>query len=225
MAFNGSLTAISGGVEQEYRCRASLRSGEYGPAIQCFESALNGKDNREENQQGLLQALRETGAYQEAVKRSEEFLAARSQSALLHLERGKMDALLGHYPEAENQLRRSMTLASAGSLTQMDAVRTLAELLETLGRRADARKLWDLLADQYRDGTVRGSRPLGIIAVAAWHLRQEKDATDIFMDATDPKLGEVSPEALTDFGYLLLDKYNVTEALSVFRDCLKINKS
>jgi cellulose synthase operon protein C len=213
------------GADPDARCRASLRSGDYVQARQCFESALNGKTNQEENQQGLLQALRETGAYREAVQRSEEFLSARNDSALLHLERGRIEALLGHYSEAESHLRRAIAPAFNGSLIQLDAVRALAELLENLGRRAEARKLWDLLIARYRNGTVKGSRPLGIIAVAAWHRGYARDAKDIFMDATDPKLGEVSLEALADFGYLFLDIYNATDALGVFRDCLKINKS
>ena len=32
-------------------------------------------------------------------------------------------------------------------------------------------------------------------------------------------------EALADFGYLFLEKYNATEAMGVFRDCLKINRN
>jgi cellulose synthase operon protein C len=213
------------GAEQNSRGRAALRSGNYVQARQFFESALNGTANQEENQQGLLQALRETGNYREAAKRSEEFLSARNDSALLHLERGRIEEMVGHYAEAENHLRRSMARASAGSLLQMDATRALAALLENIGRRADARKLWDLLIDKYREGNVQGSRQLGIVAVAAWHRGYVQDAKDIFMDATDPKRGEVSLEALTDFGYLFLDKYNATAALSVFRDCLKINES
>jgi cellulose synthase operon protein C len=213
------------GADQDFRCRASLRSGDYVQARQCFESVLNGKTNQEENQQGLLQVLRETGAYREAVKRSEEFLASKSDSALLHLERGRIDTLLGHYSEAESHLRRAIAPAFNGSIIQMDAARVLAELLENIGRRTDARKIWDLLIERYRNGKVQGSRALGIIAVAAWHRGYAQDAKDIFMDATDPKLGEVSLEALADFGCLFLDKYNATDALSVFRDCLKINKS
>jgi cellulose synthase operon protein C len=213
------------GAEQDSRCRTVLRSGEYAQAILCFESAVNEKTNQEENQQGLLQALRETGAYQKAVKRSDEFFTARSNSALLHLERGKIEELTGNNTEAESHLRRSMALASVGSLVQMDAIRTLAELLENIGRQADAGKLWDLLIEGYRNGRVQGSRQLGIVAVAAWHRDYAKDATDIFMNATDAKLGEVSLEALADFGYLFLEKYNATDALGVFRDCLKINKS
>jgi cellulose synthase operon protein C len=222
---SGLLTGNLECATQDIRCGAALRSGEYPQAIRCFESALNEKTNQEENQQGLLQALRETGAYQKAVKRSEEFLTARSNSALLHLERGKIDELLGNYTEAENYLRRSMALASVGSLVQMDAMRTLAELLEKVGRQADARKLWDLLIEKYREGRVQGSRQLGIVAVAAWHRGNEKDATNIFIDATDQLRGEVSLEALSDFGYLFLEKYDATNALGVFRDCLKINKS
>jgi cellulose synthase operon protein C len=226
MLLSSLLPAKLTGGEKYSDCRAALRSGDYAKAIPCFELALNGKENLEANRQGLLQALRETGAYSNAVKRAEAFLAEQGNSVLLHLECGKLEVLIGHYTEAENHIRQSMALGAAGSIAHMDAVRTLADLLETIGRRADAQKLWDLLIQRFRDGKVHGSRQLGIIAVAAWHRGYTaEDAKDIFMEATDPKLGEVSLEALTDFGYLFLDKYNATDALGVFRDCLKINKS
>ena len=67
---------------------------------------------------------------------------------------------------------------------------------------------------------------LGNVAVAAWKRGAVQSAQDIFMDATEPMIGvEPSLEALANFGYLFLEKDNATEALGVFRDCLKINKS
>src|SRR5205809_7564234 len=49
-----------------------------------------------------------------------------------------------------------------------------------------------------------------------------QDAKDIFLDTTSGKKSSVEP--LASFGYLFLEKYNATDALGVFRDCLKINK-
>jgi tetratricopeptide (TPR) repeat protein len=67
---------------------------------------------------------------------------------------------------------------------------------------------------------------LGDVAVAAWRLGFVQDAKDIFIDATGAKAeGEVALETLSDFGYLFVEKYNATDAISVFRDCLKINKA
>lgn len=204
--------------------KAALRSGDYGKAGQYFESALKDKTNLEESQAGLLQALREMGAYQEAVRHSEEFLSSGGSSPLLHLERGRIAEAIGDYSGAEEHLRKTRALAPAGSVVHMDATRDLAELLDEIGRRADARLLWDQLIEEYRKGRVQASQSLGDVAVAAWRRGYVQDAKDIFIDATDPKLGEVSLETLGNFGYLFLAKYNATEALNVFRDCLKVNR-
>jgi tetratricopeptide (TPR) repeat protein len=206
--------------------KSSLSAGDYAKAKDQFEAAIRNKTDVEENQAGLLQTLRETGAYQEAIKRSEEFLSQRDGSALLHLERGRLAEEVGDYATAERHFRRSLSLSPAGSIAHSHATRQLAGLLQDLGRRADAAVLWNQLLDEYRAGRVHGSERLGDLAVAAWQQGYVQDAKDIFIDATDPKLGpEVSLEALSDFGYLFLEKYNATEAMGVFQDCLKINKS
>jgi cellulose synthase operon protein C len=213
------------GADDYSQGKAALRSGDYAKAKQCFESALRGRNNLEESRAGLIRTLRETGAYAEALNRVQKFLAEKSQSAIALLERGLIFAETGKYSNAEESLRASAALAPAGSVVRLQAMRELGELLETVGRRNEARVLWDQILDQYRAGGVKGSQPLGIVAVAAWRRGYAQDAKDIFIDATDPKLGEVSLDALADFGYLFLDKYNATEAIGVFRDCLKNNKS
>ncbi len=177
-----------------------------------------------ELQARLIRNLRETGAYQEALKRIQA-LSSGTDSATLQLEQGRILEETGEYANAEKHLRQAMSLAQAGSTLRMQAARYLGELLEGTGRRSDARLLWDQILDQYRAGTAKGSQALGAVAVAAWHRGYAQDAKDIFLDAVDPKAGEVSLETLADFGYLFLEKYNATDALGVFRDCLKINKS
>ena len=204
---------------------AALRSGDYEEARQRFESALRDGADQEESRAGLLEVLRTTGAYQEAVKRSEQFLSAHNTSVLLHLEAGRVRMEVGDYAKAEAHLRRSLDLASRSSAVRMDATRLLAGLLEQLGRRSEARELWKQLIDEYRNGSVHGSRSLGDVAVAARRLGYvDEDVRDIFVDATDPKLGEVSLESLINFGYLFLERYQATDAMGIFRECLDINK-
>ncbi len=205
--------------------KEALRSGDYAKARKLFEEALKSSAATDESRAGLLRTLRETGAYAEAVKRSEEFLSV-SDSPLLQLERARIAEIVGDYSKAESHYRRAISLAAKLPALRMDATRDLAGLLEKIGRRRDANALWEPLLDEYRSGTVQGSRSLGAIAVAAWNLGYIEDAKDIFMDATDEKLsGEISIETLANFGYLFLDKYRPPEALSVFRDCLKINEN
>jgi cellulose synthase operon protein C len=219
--------AWTSAVDNKSLGQAALRSGDYAKAQEYFEAALKDSAAPEESRAGLLQALRESGSYTEAAKHSEEFLSLFDGSALLHLERGRIAEILGDYTNAEKHYRRSLSLASTKMPVRMDATIGLAGLLDKTGRRGEAVTLWDKLLDEYRSGSVRGSKSLGDIAVAAWNRGYEpQDAIDIFMDATDEKLGgEVSLEALSNFGYLFLDKYRPAVALDVFRDCLKINKS
>jgi cellulose synthase operon protein C len=212
--------------ENLIRGRAALRSGDYSGARDYFEASLKEGIGQEEAQVELLQTMRETGAYQEASRRSADFLSVREGSASLHLERGRIMKAVGEYAAAETHFRRSIALGPRGTATHMDAVRELAALLELTGRRAEARSLWDQLIEIYKSGGVRGSRQLGDVAMALWHQGYAEDARDIFVDATSTNaVGEISLETLAHFGGLFLEKYRATEALGVFRDCLKINPS
>jgi cellulose synthase operon protein C len=205
--------------------RAALRSGDYEQAKRWFESALNERSNLEGSRAGLLQTLRENGAYPEALKLVQEFVSAQGNSAVLQIEHGRILEEVGAYAGAEKQFRQAAASALSGSSTRLDAICELGGLLEETGRKKEARPLWDQLLTEYKSGKVKGSQSLGDVAVAAWRSGYVQDAKDIFLDATEPSVGEVSLEALANFGYLFLDKYNATEAINVFRDCLKINKS
>ncbi len=201
----------------------ALRAGEYDQARRGFEAALQAQPDRAESQVGLLQTLRETGAYQEACRRGDDFLKRRPDAAELHLERGRSALAIGDYAGAEEHLRRALAL---GGSMRRAATADLAGVLEMVGRGAESNALWDGLLDEYRGGRVTGGRDLGVMALAAWRRGYIQDAKDIFIDATGEKPGAETPlEALCNFGYLFLEKYNFTDASGVFRDCLKINKS
>lgn len=203
--------------------KAAMRSGDYPQAKQRYETALRARPAQEESQAGLMQTLRETGAYDEACKRGDEFLKQGGKSAALLLERARAARAVGDYAGAEGYLRRGLAL---GGPSRRPVAAELALLLESVGREAEGDKLWDSLIGEYRDGRVTGSQDLGFIALAAWHRGYIQDAKDIFIDATGESPGADSPlAALCDFGYLFLEKYNATDAISVFRDCLKINKA
>ena len=208
------------------QAEASMRSGDYESALKYFRSALKQDPGSGRFQSGLLRTLRETGAYAEALKQAQVFSKSRVESAPVYLEWGRISKAVGAYPEAERYFRRAIDLVPPGTADYMDAIRELADLLESTGRGEDAAGLWDILIDAYRAGPVSGSRRLGDVAVAASRRGYIHDANDIFIDATDPEIvGDVSLGTLADFGYLFLGKYYVTDAIDVFRDCLKINGS
>jgi tetratricopeptide (TPR) repeat protein len=202
--------------------QAALRAGDYAKAREGFEAALRARPDQEGSQVGLLQALRETGAYQEACKRGDEFLALHNNSGELLIERGRSACAIGDYAGAEQYLRRALALPGSRRM----ATAELAGLLETVGRDGEADRLWDGIIAEYRNGGITHSQDLGVLALAAWQRGYIQDAKDFFIDATGAKPGPDTPlDVLCNFGYLFLEKYNETDAISVFRDCLKINKA
>ncbi len=216
---------MRGAAGSEAPGMAALRSGDYRTARTQFETSVKSNGGSEESQCGLLETLRLTGEYQLAETRAAEFLRAKEDSARLHLESARILMERGRYEAAERDYRRALALPAAGSL-HLVSMKELASLLEETGRIDAADSMWDRILDEYRQGRVRGSAGLGSAAVAAWHRGYVQDAKDIFLDATGSRAGEEpSLEALSDFGYLFLEKYNATDASGVFRDCLKINKA
>ncbi len=216
---------VPGAAESYALGRKALRSGDYAAARNHFDTALRGDPRLTESQAGLLEVLLQTGAYPEAERRAEEFLRANDQSGLLHLEMGRVAVERGQYAKAEQHFLRVIALSADRAKPPCPAaMEELAELLDHLGRRREADKLWDELIDLYKQGKVKGSEALGNVASAAWHRGYPQDAKDLFIDATGDKAeGDVSLDALAGFGYLFLDKYDPSNAMSVFHDCLKIN--
>ena len=214
------------GADSNTLGKAALRAGDYAAARNHFEAALKTTPALEECQTGWLETLLQTGAYAEAEKRADEFLQAKAESAPLHLEAGRIALERGRYAEAGRRLRRCIALSSARQLPRLTAMKELALLLEDTGRRDEANGIWDQMISEYKQGRIQGSEALGNAAVAAWHRGYVQDAKDLFLDATEGKTaGEISLAALADFGYLFLEKYQASDAMGVFRDCLKINKT
>ncbi len=199
---------------------AALRAGEYAAARKGYESLVAEGPGPEPARVGMLRTLYETGAYREASELAETFVT-QFPSPALSCEAGLIAWAIGDLRHAEAHLRQSHDHQGPASVY---AARELADLLNSQGKRSEARVLWEEILRQYRAGRLRGSDALGQAAVAAWRLGYARDAKEIFLDATDEKVsGPVSPRSLADFGFLFLEKYNSTDAMGVFRDCLKIN--
>ncbi len=204
------------------RADSALRTGDYAAAIGGYEAVLASDPSSAMAQAGLLQALYETGAYREAQRRAEKFIASNPTAALL-LVSGRVSAALGDNGAAEERIQRAYR---KGGTTRTQAARELAELKAHRGLRADAQALWEEIIGEYRAGRLQGSSSLGCAAVAEWRLDNAQEAKEIFLDATDEKIaGPVLLRTMSDFGFLFLEKYNATDAIGVFRDCLRINKS
>ncbi len=204
------------------RADEALRTGDYAAALSGYEAMLASEPGSVMAQAGLLRVLYETGAYRQAQRRAEEFVASDPAPALL-LEAGRVSAAVGDYGTAEELMRRAYR---KGGFTRAQAARELADLKSHRGQRADAQALWEEIISDYRRGRLQGSSSLGCVAVAEWRLGNVQEAKEIFLDATDERIaGPVSLRVLSDFGFLFLEKYNATDAIGVFSDCLRVNKS
>ena len=202
------------------RADAALRAGDYAAARKGYESLVAEGPGPEPARVGMLRTLYETGAYREASELAETFVT-QSPSPALSCEAGLIAWAIGDLRHAEAHLRQSHDRQGPAGVY---AARELADLLNSQGKRSEARVLWEEILRQYRAGRLSGSDALGQAAVAAWRLGYAQDAKEIFLDATDEKVsGPVSPRSLADFGFLFLEKYNSRDAMGVFRDCLKIN--
>ena len=187
------------------RADAALRTGDYQAAHKLYETLLSTSRDNAPARAGLLQALYETGAYSEAEKLAAEFIT-KDPSPEIYLEAGRIEFATGELRQAELHLRQCYRQQGT---VRVQAARELADLLSACGRRSEARNLWEEIVAEYRAG-----RRLGYA----------QDAKEIFLDATDDKIsGLVSPRSLADFGFLFVQTYNATDAIGVFRDCLKIN--
>ncbi|NWG13268.1 MAG: tetratricopeptide repeat protein [Acidobacteria bacterium] len=201
---------------------AALRTGDYAAALKGYREVLASEPDSVPAQVGILRALNETGAYQEAREHAGKFIGPNPPAALL-LESGRVCAAVGDYSLAEKQIQQACLL---GGVTRLQAARELADLKALRGQRAEAQALWSEILGEHREGRIRGSSSLGCAAVAAWRLGRVEEAKEIFLDATDEKTsGPVSLRTLSDFGFLFLEKYNATDAIGVFRDCLRVNKA
>jgi tetratricopeptide (TPR) repeat protein len=202
------------------RADAALRTGDYAAARKGYDSLVAAGRSQEQARAGLLKTLYETGAYREADRLAEGYISE-SPSPEVLLEAGLIASATGDRRRAEARLRQSYGRQSAARTC---AARELADLLKSQDRLSEAQGLWEEILREYRAGHLRGSDALGQVAVAAWRLGHAQDAKEMFLDATDEEVsGPVSPRSLADFGLLFLDKYNSSDAVGAFRDCLKIN--
>jgi len=216
----------SGQARGEAAGFAALRAGDYATAREGFQALLRSGSTDARVQAGLLTALRETGDFQESSVWISRFRSAGGIAAAVELEAGRLAFATGNLEAAEKSYRLAAVPAAGNDQSiAIAAERELADLLEYTGRAQEASGIWQRMLDSYRAGTVRGSAALGEVAVAAWRKGYAHDAKNIFMDATSVEGADpVEIRALSDFGYLFLEKYNATDAIGCFRDCLQINQ-
>ena len=115
----------------------------------------------------------------------------------------------GRYDKAEERLK-------SASPSGPHVLRLLVELTKREGRRDEAESYSRRLLGLYRSGQLNTSEEIAQAAYAAWQLSMWQDANRIFMEAA--QVQPVSVSLFVDWGNLYLEKYNASEAESIFRD-------
>ena len=115
----------------------------------------------------------------------------------------------GRYDKAEERLK-------SASPSGPHVLRLLVELTKREGRRDEAESYSRRLLGLYRSGQLNTSEEIAQAAYAAWKLSMWQDANRIFMEAA--QVQPVSVSLFVDWGNLYLEKYNSSEAESIFRD-------
>jgi tetratricopeptide (TPR) repeat protein len=163
-------------------------------------------------------ALR-TGRYEDARRLCRARLARASDDRAATLVCAGAETALGLYAEARARLEAA-NQADPADLRVRDA---LMRLLETTGDRAALAPLMSASYDDWRTGRVDRTQPAALIAIAtAVRLDDNwKDANDVLREAVRADRHAVA--ANLDWGTVLLDKHNATDAEASFKAVLEVD--
>jgi len=198
---------------------AALERGRYEEARKILTPLANQKFNYDAKiLDSRLKML--TGEYDEAelqVKRALARARTDDDTATAVILRGDIEALRGNYDDAIRSFSR--VVEEFPKFTQARV--KLGEVLWTVGRTAEARKVLDSLADDYNAGKMKSASDLTLVGMAVWRLEYFDDANGVLNDAVD--IDPTYIPAYIVWGNLFLDKYNINDARYAFTRALKVN--
>ncbi len=122
----------------------------------------------------------------------------------------------GKHKDAEALLRKQL----GATPTAHDVRLALGRMLIEAGRKNEAELLLDAFSGFYNNNLLKTSHELNILAQAMHLLGSFQDANHAFEEAVDLDRDNVA--ALTNWGFLLLEKYNTADAGRSFEDALKV---
>ena len=206
----------SGGPEV---ARAALLSGDYQRALVIYRVLADRPDAGQVVRRGLVQTLRETGAYPEAEAAARRYLAADS-SWLVPL--AELVWLQGRRDEADRLLRTGLGM---GGSTGLRSAASLGWLLQERGERDAADRMFTsvIRMDPGPDASA-----LDLVAIAgafeglgAGDAGRFRDALRVYDEAiaTDPDLYQ----ARIALGRMFLARFNRPDALQSFEGVLQRN--
>jgi tetratricopeptide (TPR) repeat protein len=165
----------------------------------------------------LSRLYRTTGRYDLALEPARKAAGIDPASGLALQAAGELHLLRGEYEQAEPLLSQARSRGDA-SLT---AALSLGLLYLERGRKREAQAVFQELIRAYQQGRARRADEVMAVALAAKHLERFHDANDLLSEAT--RLNPSYKDAFVAWGRLFLEKYNRSEAVSIFEEALKID--
>jgi tetratricopeptide (TPR) repeat protein len=191
--------------------------GEYEKAIARYERALKTSETNLDAQLGLARVLLEKGEYAKAEETCRKILQTSPEHPEALNLLGETAKLTGKYDLARSHFQKALNI-NPGHLS---ARLNLGILQWEWGDRGAARQTLQYFISYYQNHPKLSAEELTLVAEACVYLNRFRDANDLLYDAT--KMDKNYWQAYIPWGNLLLSKYNVPDAMSVFEDALKIN--
>ncbi len=190
--------------------------GEYGAAAQAFERSATAPATRAAAMVGQSLALEEMGEYDRAraVIAGEQ---AKTPAAELSNRLGELALHLGEQAEAVRHFNEALRLQPQFRPAQLNA----AILQWHRGERASAQRTLTTFLDYYQTAQQLSAADIFLVARACVYLERFKDANRLFGEAVKKDPGNWT--LYIAWGDLFLEKYNVAEAIGIYRDALQHN--
>ena len=203
----------------------ALRKGDYSQAIKLLTRHLESKEGDVLARRALVQALRDTGRYDDAEEAIGRFARAFPDSMELSNSLGELLYETGNLPAAQQAFERATKGKASDALT---AALNLAVLDYRRGKRAEAMHGFDRFIDVYNlGGKVQlSSSDLTAVGNACRYLGA--DSPQLFKDALRAldEAAAMDPfnlEPRLSIGELFLEKHNTTDARATFQEVLSEN--
>jgi len=197
---------------------SALNRGDYQDARSLYQSLLDGTNKpAPEHVVGYLETFLYTGDYEEGLGEAESMMATASSDPYLLYMKGRLLMAVGRYDEAgtvlETAVRHKNDFWRAGL--------ELADLFYMTGRRAQGKRIYDVIYRQYKRGAFTTAEHLGVAGRAAAAMEGFHDANDAFRTAH--QIDPTHVQNLYWWAELFREKYNDADAQQTFEDALEIN--
>lgn len=219
----GYLATVRGRVSASLdEAHAALREGRYAEAIEGFEKESTANPTPR-LYRGWAEALRLTGAYDEALSVIQRFESREPASVALSNVRGEILYETGRIAEAREAFEKAVAGKAEDVLT---AELNLAVIVHEEGSLDEAIARFDRFIDVYNRSSNLSAEDLTAIAIACKYLgvtdhQLFRDALRALDEAKAKDPSSLNPSIRA--GELFLEKYNSPDANQSFQEALAVN--